>query len=202
MHTAVRLGSAVARRIRAQNPCAHLCLFGLYAALNAEHLLAEGIADSVIGGEFEAALVDLARALAAGTPAGEVSGITTRDGLARRSAASASLAPRQVGQPSGAGCAAGVALPAVRGRAAPRPPPGARSVWLHLVGPAEGETRVVGYLEASRGCLHRCLHCPITPVYDGRFLRRRARRSSAGPTPRQQIAAGARGTSRSATPTS
>jgi radical SAM superfamily enzyme YgiQ (UPF0313 family) len=30
-------------------------------------------------------------------------------------------------------------------------------------------TRVVGYTEASRGCKHRCRHCPIVPVYDGRF---------------------------------
>ena len=27
----------------------------------------------------------------------------------------------------------------------------------------------VGYVEASRGCAHRCLHCPITPVYGGRL---------------------------------
>ena len=27
-----------------------------------------------------------------------------------------------------------------------------------------------GYVEASRGCLHACLHCPIPPVYGGRFF--------------------------------
>ena len=27
-----------------------------------------------------------------------------------------------------------------------------------------------GYVEASRGCLHTCGHCPITPVYGGRFF--------------------------------
>jgi radical SAM superfamily enzyme YgiQ (UPF0313 family) len=33
-----------------------------------------------------------------------------------------------------------------------------------------GTTRkIVGYTEASRGCKHRCRHCPIVPVYDGRF---------------------------------
>ena len=32
-----------------------------------------------------------------------------------------------------------------------------------------GDTRVVGYTEASRGCKHTCRHCPIVPVYDGRF---------------------------------
>jgi radical SAM superfamily enzyme YgiQ (UPF0313 family) len=32
-----------------------------------------------------------------------------------------------------------------------------------------GEQRTAGYTEASRGCKHRCRHCPIVPVYDGRF---------------------------------
>jgi hypothetical protein len=31
------------------------------------------------------------------------------------------------------------------------------------------ERRVAGYTEASRGCKHRCRHCPIVPVYNGRF---------------------------------
>lgn len=34
---------------------------------------------------------------------------------------------------------------------------------------ADGSTRVAGYTEASRGCRHRCRHCPVVPVYDGRF---------------------------------
>src|SRR5215213_2136052 len=32
-----------------------------------------------------------------------------------------------------------------------------------------GERRTVGYTEATRGCRHRCRHCPIVPVYDGQF---------------------------------
>jgi len=31
------------------------------------------------------------------------------------------------------------------------------------------ETRLTGYTEASRGCKHRCRHCPVVPVYDGVF---------------------------------
>lgn len=31
----------------------------------------------------------------------------------------------------------------------------------------EGEQRLAGYTEASRGCLHTCAHCPIVPVYGG-----------------------------------
>ena len=32
-----------------------------------------------------------------------------------------------------------------------------------------GMRKIVGYTEATRGCKHRCRHCPIVPVYDGRF---------------------------------
>lgn len=32
----------------------------------------------------------------------------------------------------------------------------------------DGEERLVGYVEASRGCAHRCRHCPVPVVYDGR----------------------------------
>jgi hypothetical protein len=31
------------------------------------------------------------------------------------------------------------------------------------------ERKIVGSTEASRGCKHRCRHCPIVPVYNGRF---------------------------------
>jgi radical SAM superfamily enzyme YgiQ (UPF0313 family) len=40
--------------------------------------------------------------------------------------------------------------------------------YAHLLSPT-GE-RVAGYVEASRGCLHQCRHCPIPPAYDGRFF--------------------------------
>src|SRR5260370_7562049 len=34
----------------------------------------------------------------------------------------------------------------------------------------DGNAVLAGYTEATRGCKHRCLHCPITPVYHGRFF--------------------------------
>jgi hypothetical protein len=33
----------------------------------------------------------------------------------------------------------------------------------------DGDERLVGTTEASRGCLHGCRHCPIVPVYGRRF---------------------------------
>ncbi len=32
-----------------------------------------------------------------------------------------------------------------------------------------GASKTVGYTEASRGCKHFCRHCPVVPVYRGRF---------------------------------
>lgn len=34
----------------------------------------------------------------------------------------------------------------------------------------DGVKRIVGYTEASRGCKHLCRHCPVVPVYGGRFF--------------------------------
>src|SRR5512135_1841612 len=34
----------------------------------------------------------------------------------------------------------------------------------------DGGRRVAGVVEASRGCLHHCRHCPIPAVYGGRFF--------------------------------
>src|SRR5579863_10464158 len=62
MHTALRLGEQIARRVRSVNPSAHICLYGLYALLNAEHLLQDTI-DAAIGGEYEVPLLNLIAAL-------------------------------------------------------------------------------------------------------------------------------------------
>jgi len=42
------------------------------------------------------------------------------------------------------------------------------SRYAKLVG-EDGKARITGYTEASRGCKHRCRHCPIVPVYNGIF---------------------------------
>ena len=52
------------------------------------------------------------------------------------------------------------------------------------------ERLTVGYTEASRGCKHRCRHCPIVPVYDGRF--RIVQPEIVIADARAQVAAGAR----------
>lgn len=34
---------------------------------------------------------------------------------------------------------------------------------------ANSEPKVLGFIETSRGCKYVCRHCPITPVYEGKF---------------------------------
>ena len=142
MHTALRLGVGIAERVRKLNPGCHVCFYGLYASLNADYLLANG-GDSVLGGEVEAALVALVEALETGR-SGPIDGVHLRDHPAKPVLKRLAFIP-----PSRD------ALPALKS-------------YAHLE--ENGSRRLVGYVEASRGCLHHCLHCPIPPVYGGRFF--------------------------------
>src|SRR5437016_11642085 len=59
MHTATRLAVPIIERVRAMNPGARLCCYGLYAPVNAEYLQGLGV-EALIGGEFEEELIRLA----------------------------------------------------------------------------------------------------------------------------------------------
>ncbi|MBX5457490.1 MAG: B12-binding domain-containing radical SAM protein [Thermogemmatispora sp.] len=143
MHTALRLGEALARRIRASNPRAYLCFYGLYALLNADYLLRE-VADAVLGGEYEEPLLALVRALERGEEQPGVPGVRTREQVAGAwLQRPAFVVPQRHG------------LPELQRYA--------RLEW-------NGQYRLAGYTETTRGCKHTCLHCPITPVYRGRFF--------------------------------
>jgi hypothetical protein len=128
MHTALQLGVRVAARAREVNPAATIAFFGLYAALNEQHLLARHC-DFVVG-ESSDALVALA--------SGEKGSGTD---LPRA---------RNTTVPSRA------ALPVLD-----------RYAQLVVCG---GETRIAGAVAASHGCKHLCRHCPIVPVYQGKFV--------------------------------
>ena len=59
MHTATRLAAELIPKVRQINPSAQLCCYGLYAPLNETYLRELGI-NTILGGEFEAALTALA----------------------------------------------------------------------------------------------------------------------------------------------
>jgi len=52
-----------------------------------------------------------------------------------------------------------------------------------------GDKKVAGYTEATRGCKHLCRHCPVVPVYQGNF--RVVQRNVVLEDVRRQVAAGA-----------
>jgi radical SAM superfamily enzyme YgiQ (UPF0313 family) len=145
MHTATRLGARLAERVRAINPSAHITYYGLYASLHADVLIGR-LGDSAVGGEFEGPLVALANALdsAAGRALTEsVPGVRTlaHDGGVWLGRQAFRLPRRDL-------------LPPL-------------DTYAHV--DLGTHQKAVGYVEASRGCAHRCLHCPITPVYGGRL---------------------------------
>ncbi len=142
MHTALRLGAKAIDRIRSINRDCRVCLYGLYATLNAPVLLDQGV-DFVIGGEYEEPLLRLAEDLDRGG----------------------------TGQGVAGACMAAPASPWLRKIEFAVP----RRASLHGLEKYArlrhaGRTRPAGQTEASRGCLHFCRHCPIPPVYGGRFF--------------------------------
>lgn len=60
MHTATRLAVSAIERVRALNPKARLCCYGLYAALNESYLRGLGV-ETVLGGELEQRLLEWGR---------------------------------------------------------------------------------------------------------------------------------------------
>lgn len=67
MHTATRIALEALPHVREMAPCAHVCVYGLYAPLNATALRAVG-AQTFLGGEIEARLLALAERLRRGEP--------------------------------------------------------------------------------------------------------------------------------------
>ncbi|HKQ98010.1 MAG TPA: CUAEP/CCAEP-tail radical SAM protein, partial [Candidatus Polarisedimenticolia bacterium] len=152
MHTALRLGVRAAERVRSAHPEAAVVFYGLYAALNAATLLGETVgALAVVGGEYEEPLLNLARAL--------------------EGAGDLASALRAAGPIAGVRTAWHDAAPFI-GKAPSAIPD--RSALPPLTGYVQveenGARRAAGQVEATRGCLHRCRHCPIPPVYGGRFF--------------------------------
>lgn len=166
MHTATRLAVQWLGRVRELSPGAHLCFYGLYAPLNEGYLRRLG-AQTILGGEFEEGLVALVKRLAAGDTYGSPSCAKAAEG--EQPEPVISIARQRFRVPDRSG------LPEL-----------SRYSRLEL---PNGERRVVGYTEASRGCKHLCRHCPIVPVYQGRF--RIVQREIVVADIRQQVAAGA-----------
>ncbi len=132
MHTAMRLGVEVARRLRSEHPDKPIAFYGLYAAVGRDPAVG-AVADHAFVGEYEPALVTWVRALeGAGSSPPVVVDVGKTEFL---------VPARDV------------------------LPPLDRYARLEV----GGEQRIAGYVEASHGCRHRCRHCPVPVIYDGRL---------------------------------
>ncbi|TMD95328.1 MAG: radical SAM protein [Chloroflexi bacterium] len=142
MHTALRLGQQVALRVRSINPSASICFYGLYALLNADYLLL-GTIDAAIGGEYEGPFLNYVAAVEQGKTE-SIAGVTTRQSKSGPWIKRTSfVAPVRLDLPS-------------------------PDHYARLE--TNGVASLAGYTETTRGCKHTCLHCPITPIYHGRFF--------------------------------
>jgi radical SAM superfamily enzyme YgiQ (UPF0313 family) len=175
MHTAARLAVALLPAIVELNPRAHLCFYGLYAPVNEPYLRGLGVG-AILGGEFEEGLRSLVERLTAGETNGDGAGCL----LSNATGHSPVQAPVQ-SEPL-------ISLGRQKFVTPDRSGMVALEKYARLIVPG-GETRVVGYTEASRGCKHLCRHCPIVPVYGGAF--RVVDREVVLADIRQQVAAGA-----------
>lgn len=155
MHMGTRMAVPVIEQVRRLNPQTHLCAYGLYAPVSADYLRGLGV-NTVLGGEFETGLVNLARRLAEANNGSQPEPLI-------------SLARQDFLRPDRS------LLPKL-------------NQYARLI-TENGPPRLAGYTEASRGCKHTCRHCPIVPVYQGRF--RIVQREIVLADIRQQVGAGA-----------
>ena len=139
MHTATRLALPVIDRVRSINPGATLCAYGLYAQLN-ETLLREHGVTTILGPEAEEDLVALA---------------VRRGGTLVPPTGATAVAPLRT-------------LPRLHFIQPDRADLPSLDRYATLVMP-DGTRKIVGSTDATRGCKHRCRHCPIVPVYNGQF---------------------------------
>ena len=125
MHTALRLGVHLVHRIRQINPDVSICMYGLYATLNADYLLSQGV-DFCIANTASTELIGL------------IESVTKKEQITADDSgiSVAKLSPLEV----------------------------------YAQFEDVGEKRIAGYTETTHGCKHLCTHCPIPPVYKGKFF--------------------------------
>ena len=141
MHTALCLGVKAGERIRALKQEVQICYFGLYASLN-ETFLLSGVGDAVIGGEFEGPLVHYVDGL-------RKKGVSPPGVSIEQNRVMPNLARQEFVTP-------------VRSLLPPL------ESYSKLIMPDQ-DRKLVGSTQTTRGCAHRCKHCPIPSVYEGRL---------------------------------
>lgn len=135
MHTATRIAIEALPKIKELAPAASLCVYGLYAPMNADLFRSLGV-QTILGGEFENGLVSMAKRIQAGTGDMQTEAETCLEKIEFIAPDRSKLPPL--------------------------------SKYASLIN-TDGSTLTVGFAETTRGCKYHCTHCPVVPVYKGKF---------------------------------
>ena len=141
MLTATRIASEAMPRIKKMAPKARIAVYGWYAPVNEKFLRELGV-DAVFGGESEEDMLAYAGSI---TDPGEIEQAehpASRETVVNLSRIDFMVPDRQ-------------SLPALEN-------------YSQLVMP-DNSRLIMGFTETTRGCKHLCRHCPVVPVYHGRF---------------------------------
>jgi hypothetical protein len=169
MHMALRLALELVGQVRARRPNLPIALAGLYAPVARYVRRAAGLAciptedGTGIAEWLEAASAPpRARSWARPSPSRPLGSASVRSSGCSSMSGSASRGTR-------------LPLPRPRGGLAPSPWRPARELLPgleHYARYVAGDLRLlVGATDATRGCAHRCRHCPVPVLYDGRVAR-------------------------------
>ena len=168
MHTALRLGVHLLQSIRQINPDVFICMYGLYAKLNADYLLSHGVdfclPSSVTPQQIK---INGMRFPVWASPAlsgGQVRDTSTPPQPPLSGGQDKDLSTQLVTLVQSLVDGEGIETQEHDFCIAELPP-------LEMYAQFEDgdEVRTVGYTETTHGCKHLCTHCPIPPVYNGKF---------------------------------
>lgn len=144
-------GLELARKVRDAKPSSKIVFFGQYATLNSQRLSGRH-ADYTVSGEWEVPLTQLVTELIAGNHGTGIAGVVDAEG-ARRTCAPPPVLTRKHFQVPDRRLAPSLAK-------YPQP----------QIDRILGGAQIVGGLETSRGCHHKCTYCSVFAAYDGKVL--------------------------------
>lgn len=148
---ALMAGLKLSEMVRAKNSTAKIVFFGQYATLNAARLPGK-YGDYAVVGEWEQPLVNLARHFTTGEVLDKIGLVNARD-------AAAGLIPHPY-------IARNKITVADRSVA----PPLYKYPQPHVEKLLGVKSPVVGGVESTRGCHHKCTYCSVYAAYDGKVI--------------------------------
>ena len=151
LYDSLTCGIQVAQDIRASNPTASIIFFGQYATINASRLSGRH-GDFAVAGEWEVPLVELVAQLKGGAVPKQIAGILDSQNAKRNVAVRPWLSRDHFRVPDRT-----LAPPLSK---YPQP----------QIEKLTGKPQIVGAVETTRGCHHKCTYCSVFAAYDGKVL--------------------------------